>query len=342
MAEDVFKNVQVLKGIPVDQFMGTMGIIASSVGKGCSECHVLDSSGDWARYAEDTPLKQATRRMLLMTKQINDTNFGGRQMVTCYSCHHGMARPRITPNLAASYAPPPDEPDDVIDQAPDAPKADQIFDKYLAAIGSANHVAALTSYTARGTYRGWDDQEPNPLQVYARAPNQRLWSWHTSFGDRTMVYDGRDGWVTASRVERPVPLEFLTGQELDGTRLEAELTFPTRIKQALAQVRVGVPASINDRDVHVVQGRTPAGTLVTLYFDIESGLLTRLRRYTDSPVGRIVTQYDYEDYRPVAGVRIPFKWTRTWLDGRSVFQLTEVEPNINVSPSRFARPQQRP
>lgn len=329
-----------LKDIPVDQFMGMMGIIASSVGKGCSECHVLDSSGDWALYAQDTPLKQATRRMLLMTKQINDINFGGRQMVTCYSCHHGMARPRMTPSLAASYAPPPDEPEDVIEQAPDAPKPDRIFDKYLAALGGANKVAALTSYTARGAYQGWDDQKASPLQVYARAPNQRLWSWQTSFGERTMAYDGHDAWVTASRAERPVPLEFLTGQELDGTRLEAELAFPARIKQALTGVRVGLPASINDRDVHVVQGRTPAGTLVTMYFDMESGLLTRLMRYTESPVGRIVTQYDYEDYRPVAGVRIPFKWTRTWLDGRSVFQLTDVQPNVNVPPDRFERPPQ--
>src|SRR5262245_5443121 len=75
MSEEVFKNVQILKGIPVDEFMGTMGIIASSIGRGCSECHVLESSSDWSLYAEDTPLKQATRRMLLMVKQINDANF---------------------------------------------------------------------------------------------------------------------------------------------------------------------------------------------------------------------------------------------------------------------------
>ena len=162
------------------------------------------------------------------------------------------------------------------------------------------------------------------------------------FGDHAMVYDGRDGWIAASQAERPVPVEFLTGQELDGTRLEVELTFPTRIKQALTQVRVGFPASINDRDAQVVQGRTAGGTLVTLYFDAETGLLTRLMRYTDSPVGRIVTQYDYEDYRPVAGVRIPFKWTRTWLDGRSVFQLTDVQPNVNIPAVRFTRPPQRP
>jgi hypothetical protein len=71
--------------------------------------------------------------------------------------------------------------------------------------------------------------------------------------------------------ERPFPVELLTGQELDGTRLEVELTFPTRIKQALTQTRVGFPVPINDRDAEVVQGRTAAGTLVTLYFDSGDG-----------------------------------------------------------------------
>jgi photosynthetic reaction center cytochrome c subunit len=341
MSDEVFKNVQVLKGIPVDQFMGTMGIIASSVGRGCSECHLLDSGRDWALYADDTPLKRATRRMLLMTKQINDTNFGGRQVVTCYSCHRGLQRPKVTPSLVALYGPPPDEPDDIVDQAPDAQTADQIFDKYVTAIGGATHVAALTSYTGRGTYKAfnnYDDQHLNPLEVYARAPNERLWVWHTPYGDHAMGYNGREGWISASRSERPVPLEFLAGQELDGMRVEAALTFPAHINRALTHVRVGYPASINDRDVQVVQGATAAGALVTLYFDSETGLLTRLMRYADSPLGRIVTQYDYEDYRPVAGVRLPFKWTRTWLDGRSVFQLTEVQPNPTIPADRFARP----
>ena len=341
MAEEVFKNIQVLKGIPVDQFMGTMGIFASALGKNCSECHGVESGGNWALYAQDTPLKQTARRMVLMVKQINDANFGGRQMVTCYSCHRVQARPKLTPSLVALYSAPPDEPDDIVTQATNAPKADEIFDKYLTAIGGVDRIAALKSYTAKGTYMAFDDAESHPLEVAVRAPNQRLWLWHSGFGDHAMVYNGREGWVTAAQEERPFPVELLTGQELDGTRLEVELTFPTRIKQALTQVRVGLPFSINDRDAQVVQGRTAAGALVTLYFDMETGLLTRLMRYADSPVGRIVTQYDYEDYRPVAGVRIPFKWTRTWLDGRSVFQLTDVQPNANVPPDRFAGPPQR-
>src|SRR3954469_14123385 len=70
-AEDVFKNIQVLKGIPVDQFMATMGFFSSSLGLNCPDCHSYDSGGDWAKYADDTPLKRTARRMVLMMQQIN-------------------------------------------------------------------------------------------------------------------------------------------------------------------------------------------------------------------------------------------------------------------------------
>src|SRR5215470_15206216 len=164
-AEEVFKNIQVLKGIPEDQFMGTMGIFSSALGKNCTECHGQESGGNWALYAKDTPLKQTARRMLLMMKQINDANFGGRQLVTCYSCHRGAARPRVTPSLVALYGVPPDEPEDLIGEAKDAPTPDQIFDKYLTVIGGATRIAALTSYTAKGAYKAFDDAEPHALEV---------------------------------------------------------------------------------------------------------------------------------------------------------------------------------
>ena len=82
MAEEVFKNIQVLKGIPVDEFMGTMGFFSSSLGLNCTDCHVAESGGSWARYADDNALKQRARVMTVMMNTINRTNFGGRQVVT--------------------------------------------------------------------------------------------------------------------------------------------------------------------------------------------------------------------------------------------------------------------
>src|SRR5262245_14802873 len=115
MAEEVFKNVQVLKGLPVDQFMGTMGIFSSSLGLNCTDCHTDESGGSWEKYADDTPLKRTARRMVTMMQAINEANFGGRQMVTCNTCHRGYTNPNVMPSINQLYGtPPPEEPGDLI------------------------------------------------------------------------------------------------------------------------------------------------------------------------------------------------------------------------------------
>jgi photosynthetic reaction center cytochrome c subunit len=145
MAEQYFKNVQLLRGIPVDEFMGTMGFIAAATGMNCTQCHVEESGSDWARYADDTPLKQTARKMIIMVNLINRSNFGGRREVTCYSCHRGGTRPKVVPDLTEQYAvPPPVDPEEILEQIPGAPSVDQIFDKYVLALGGAQRLAGVT------------------------------------------------------------------------------------------------------------------------------------------------------------------------------------------------------
>ena len=339
MAEEVFKNVQVLKGIPVDQFMSTMGFFSAALGMNCTDCHVDESGGNWARYADDNTRKQTARRMMLMVSAINRTNFGGRQVVTCNTCHRGDRRPNVMPSLALLYGtPPPDEPGEPFEQAPGQPSADRVIDKYIQAVGGAERLAGIGSVVAKGSYRGFDDQAKSALEVFAKAPGQRTTIVHTLSGDSTTTYDGRAGWIAAPETEKPVPLLAITGQDLDGVKLEAELTFPARIKQALTRWRVGAPATIGDREARTVQGTTAGGATATLCFDSESGLLVRLVRFSESPVGRIVTQIDYADYREVSGVKMPFRWTVSWLNGRSTFELSDVQANLPIDAAKFARP----
>lgn len=340
LAEEVFKNVQILRGIPVKEFMGTMGMFSASTGLNCIECHVEDAGGDWGRYADDTDLKRTARRMMTMVTSLNKSMFGGRQAVTCFSCHRGLNRPRVVPDLTIQYG---DaiilEPDEITAQAPGEPTPDQLFDKYIQAIGGAARVAALTSYTAKGTYQGFDDLDKHPAEIYASAPGRRTTIVHGQFGDSRWTFDGRNGWVAQPRVTAPVPVLPLTSGDLAGARVEAEVAFPARIKQILTDWRVGNPAIVGDKELHVVQGRAGAGTPpVKLYFDPASGLLVRLVYFNDTPVGRIPTQIDYEDYRDVAGVKLPFKWTTTWTDGRSVIELESVQPNVAIDARRFAKP----
>jgi len=337
MAEDVFTNVRVLRGIPVDEFMGTMGVFSAALGWSCEDCH-KGSDAKWENYALDnSPRKATARRMVTMMSSINQTSFGGRQVVTCYTCHRGSNRPRVTPSLAALYgATTLDEPDDVVLPATGQPAAAQILDKYLQALGGAPRLAGLTSVAFKGNSEGYGPEGTRPIEIFARAPGMRATIIHTLDGDNTTVYDGRAGWISAPH--RPVPVLALSGGDLDGVKLDAELLFPARIKETFGTWRVGVPSEIDDRTMQVVQGSRPGGALATFYFDSETGLLTRVVRYASSRVGRLPTQTDYSDYRDVSGIKIPFRLTVTWLDGIEKIALTDVQVNVPVDGAKFAKP----
>jgi hypothetical protein len=339
LSDQVFKNIQVLKGIPVDQFMGTMGFFSASTGLNCTDCHTSESGGDWAKYADDNALKRQARRMVTMMNGINQANFGGRPVVTCFTCHRGNSKPMVMPSLDLLYSsPPPEEPGDLVTAAPGQTPADQIFDKYLTALGGAQRVNALTSLQLKGNYLGFDDADKTPVEVYATAQGQRTTIVHSLSGTTTTVITPTAGWHSAPPTDRPLQVMTLTGTDLEGFKLESQVFFPGRVKQWLTNVRVGYPTEIDGNEVSVVQGVMPGGGTATLCFDIKTGLLTRLIHFGDSPVGRIVQRVDYSDYRDVAGVKIPFKWTVTWLDGRSRFEMTDAQPNPRIDPARFTQP----
>jgi photosynthetic reaction center cytochrome c subunit len=337
MAEEVFKNVQVLKGLTVNQFMGTMGIFSAVLGMSCEDCHTSSDRG-WEVYAADTnPKKRTARRMIAMMTEINRANFGGRQLVTCYTCHRASDRPPVTPNLATLYTEKTIESPDVIAPWRNGPSIDQVLDKYVRALGGAEQLAGITSFVGTGTSVGYGPEgDKRRFEVFAKAPGQLTMITHTLDGDSTLAYDGRAGWIAAPH--RPVPVLALTGQDLDGLRLDADLAFPARIKDALTNWRVGPGETIDGREVQLVQGTTAQGALATLYFDKDSGLLARQVRYAASPVGRIPTQIDYADYREVAGVKLPFRRTIIWLDGQDTIQLTEIQLNVAIDPARFGKP----
>jgi photosynthetic reaction center cytochrome c subunit len=341
MAEEVFTNLKVLRGIPVDEFMETMGFFSAATGLNCTDCHVGESGGNWAKYADDTRRKVTARRMMAMVTDLNRTNFDGRRVVTCWSCHRGSYRPDVVPDLAVQYSTAlPRDPFEILKSDPDAPSVDAVLGKYIQAVGGAQRVAALKSVVAKGTYGGYDTlSQKVPIDIFANAPDQRTTIVHTLDGDSTTVYDGRAGWVAAPETMKPVPILALTGANLDDQKIEATLMFPSRIKDLLTDWRVGQTTSIGDTDVQMVQGKLTRGGLpVTLYFDAKSGFLVRVLLYTTSPLGLNPRQIDFADYRDVTGIKMPFKWVVTWTDGKSTTEVSEVRPNVAIDASRFAKP----
>jgi len=359
LAEQVFKNIQALRGISVDDFLQTMGIMTAALQFDCADCHTNAGTNavDWAA---DTPRKVMARRMVNMVATINKTNFGGRQMVTCWTCHRNRDKPMTTPTMDVIYGMPALESDDVIQPLPGLPSADAILNKYIQASGGAERLASLTSIDAKGTSVGFGGfGGGGDAEIVAKFPDKRatiiLFKEATGRGDQIRAYDGQTGWV---RTPLNVVGEFqLGGGDLDGARFDAQLSFPGQIKQILTNVKSGPPTSITDlpgpssqssleqntgaaqeHSVDVVQGTGPRGLLVTLYFDKQTGLLLRELRYGNSPIGRVPTQIDYADYRDVSGIKLPFRITYAWLDGRDSIVLREIKTNVPVDEAKFGKP----
>jgi photosynthetic reaction center cytochrome c subunit len=340
-AGETFKNVKTtsLKALTVDDFMAAMGVISADLGLDCADCHP-GAGSDKVNWVIDTPQKITARKMIDMVAAINKTNFNGIQNVTCWTCHHGRERPATSITLDKLYGAPNDEKDDFVPQGPGEPTGAQVLDKYVAALGSAQKLSGVTSFIASGKSLGYEGLGGGgAFQIYGKAPDMRTtqitFKDHPERGDSTRTYNGKTGWVKQPRAAVP---EFeYQGSELDGVRMDALLGFPAQLKTALTAMRTNT-ADIGDKDVQVLQGSGPHGILVTLYFDKKTSLLARMVRYSKSPVGRVPTQIDYADYRDVGGVKFPFQYTFSWLDGKDVFKLDSVKTNVPIDAAVFGKP----
>ena len=206
----------------------------------------------------------------------------------------------------------------------------------MSELGGAQRLAGLTSYVATGTYEGFNTGgSPIPVDVYAKAPNQRTQVVHMQEGDAIKTFDGTQSW--AAEGWRPMPLLQLTGGNLEGAKLEALVQFPAGIQKAFASWQVS-GTLLDDRSTTILQGTNPNQLPVNFYFDAESGLLVRIVRWNRTGVGIVPTQIDYSDYRDVNGVKLPHKVVLTWTDGQNTYVFKEIRPNVPIDAARFARP----
>ena len=336
MSEQVFKDIQVLKGIPADEFMDTMGMFASSLLYDCTGCHVQDILINRDAFATPTPRIQRARQMVVMVNALNRMYFGGQPKVSCFTCHRASGFPDVIPDLGLQYGDgPPENPNSMTIFPQKDVSPDPIFRKYIDAVGGMGRVSKLTSYTATGTYIGFNTGGATvPIEIFARAPNQRATVVEVFDGDAVKVFDGRNGW--AAEGWRQIPLMTFTGSNIASMRFEAMSAFPAEIQKAYKQWQVAT-VTLGDGDVQVLQGTNPGELPVNLYFD-EAGLLVRTVRWSSTPVGTVPTQTDYSDYRDVAGVKMPFRTVVTWTNGQNTIELKQIRPNVTIDPARFARP----
>jgi photosynthetic reaction center cytochrome c subunit len=328
LAEEQFKNIQALKGIPAEQVIPAMQFIAASLGVECEYCHV-----EHANEKDDKKSKVTARKMINMMMAINKDNFEGHREVTCYSCHRGSTEPVGTPIIADEEPRPAAEEGKKPGEAKAAlPAAEQLLDKYLAAIGGAEALQKITSRVQKGTLTAFGGQH-FPMDVYSKAPDKRFSVMHLQGGDSVTAFDGKQGWLSV-----PGRVHLMSAAENDAVRIDADLYFPAHVKTLYQKFRVDADEKIDGRETYLVVGRSENQPPLRLYLDKESGLLLRLVRYAETPLGRNPTQIDYADYREANGVKIPFRWTLSRPGNRFTIQVEQVQQNVPVDEAKFVPP----
>src|SRR5919199_5425897 len=125
-AEQVYKNIQVFKGLPASQLDADMAFITGSLGVRCNYCHINPFEKD------DKPTKQTARQMVRMVFALNNGSFNGQAAVSCYTCHRGQPRPQSVPSVGQNLW---QSSNQAVKQDAPLPSLDEILAWYVQAVG---------------------------------------------------------------------------------------------------------------------------------------------------------------------------------------------------------------
>jgi len=338
--EQTRKNIQVLKGLPESQLYPLMNFVAVSLGERCEFCHVNKGKDpktgqtNWVWESDEKPEKLAGRRMMQMVLTINGLNkVDFRQnSVTCFTCHRGQRSTVGLPSMPLVRSGHEPAPNEAAAVAIARPSVDEIFARYVQALGGTNATSTKSLFMkgvrAASQNRSW------PNEITFAAPDKFLLVATTPQAVVRQSVAGEQGWVLNG-----ARLQTLTAAQVANARRGLEENFVVvKVTRLPGMQYVGIE-KINGRDNYVVVKSTENKT-ESYDFDVATGLLTRKQTINHTAALPIPEQLDFEDYRDVEGVKLPFtvrysaidtydSWTRTF---------SEIKRDVTVDESTFAKP----
>ena len=343
--EQVRKNITVLKGMPDSQLLPVMHIMRTSLGVRCDYCHVAENGKYWM---DDKPAKQVARKMIQMVFDINKNTFGGKNVVSCNSCHRGSTKPLAVPAIGQGAF--MNTTSDETPKTPEAlPTADQLFDKYVQALGGKAAVDKIKTRWTKvtllrpklinsGTPKAamLNRGETWTIETFQKAPDKYLAIITTPGGVIYQGFNGTTGWTKTANGQREM-------NNADAARIkrQADLYKDVRLKEQYSKLSVTGKEKIGDRETYVVEALSLDNKTEKLFFDAQSGLIVRRRVFTENKLGLDPEETDYEDYRQVDGAWLPFTVKISYLDDNhygTTRKLTEVRQNIPIDDARFEMP----
>ena len=377
-AEQFYKKIEVLKGIPADQIHPAMEYITVALGVGCGYCHVIGHFD-----SDDKREKHVARSMMVMTMALDNNVFDGKRELTCYTCHRGQAKAVSTQLLAGDKTPteasameifppsmlkdmsmidsrlsPSKAPATVVSGPAPAPKpaaaaaplpsVEEVFSKYEQALGGKAAIAKIASLS----YTGTADMLVPPPPVPQGAPPPGPPTMGTVPAEHyvkapkgliSVVFPGRGPnsmGFDGTIGWHNTPIREDTGDELRMIMELGETVPGLEFRRDHSNVQVSGMEKIADRDTYRVVGTRSEGFPVIdfLNFDTQTGLLVRSYTTMQSVIGAFPEDTFYEDYRDVSGVKVAFTWRVVSAEGNRTYKWAQVNANAPVEDAKFTKP----
>jgi len=330
-------KLEVLRSLPEPQLFPLMNLIGQSLGVHCDYCHVQanpdlsrtpSNAGGWVWDRDDKPAKRRAREMMKMVVDLNATRFGGESKVTCYTCHRGAMEPSRLPPL------PPPAPGSARTPIPTSlPSADRVLAEYVAAVGGTD--AAPPG--AATILRGWDERPEGrygKFEITVAGSDRYRITLTTPEATTAQGLDGVVAWLAANdRVQQ-------LSSPADVARMRRVAMRYRAFKEQPRDLRTVAIERLEDHDAYVLQARIDSVTTQRSYFDVVTGLLRREITTTETLLIPLEEQVDYDDYRDVGGVQMPFRVRIS--DGAPYSTTTrtilEIRRNVPVDSNVFRPP----
>ena len=335
LSDQAYKNIQVLKGVPVSQFMNTMFFQRYALGVSCSYCHV---DGQWEK--DDKPAKAKARQMQQMVLDLNKNVFHETK-VNCVTCHRGSVTPQteivasrisfdqmLGPRRRLAAA---------VKDSTALPSAASVIAKYIAALGGRENLAKIRNTVTKGNLITSEGRIVPFDESYESAPNRWVYARHFggTLGDFSTGFDGTTAWNKDNR-----GLTIHSGLARARSMLAAELQTGLHLEELYSNLKVTGTETVGTTQNVIVSGVAKlTGLQERLYFDAVSGLLTRRSTLTESLFGAYSSEMYFENYQLVDGVMIPTLVSQFTPDDGTVRKLTSIEHNAKLDPSVFAKPE---
>ena len=339
-AAQAYRNIRVFKELPASQLLGAMNYMTGALGVGCNHCHAGN-----AFAGDDKPAKQTARRHIQMMGEINAQNFGGQVVVNCATCHRGQAQPASVISLSPAALQPAAQKAGAKPPA-SLPTVDQVLDKYLGALGGKERAGQMKTLTMKGSRtmaNGNDPPSTERMEVYRKAPDRMLMIFTGAGGAvSTQAYDGTLAWRGSGGKATRVG-----GMDLAGAKRDADFYKDINLKDRFPAMTVTGSENVGGREAYVVEATlaedNPARMLFgvrseKLYFDAQTGLLVRRYMEYKTPLGALPEATDFEDYRSVGGVMLPFTVRFSRPPFTMIQRLSEIKVNAPVGDEKFHMP----